>query len=168
MSRRVVVFSCDPIRGNVTVRRLRREGFDVSLHGSAGEAVGAAAAAPPDVLVFDTVDAMPMELDLLARHGQPLARRGVRLLLLGERAALLPRDACPQALVLPGQLDPEEIVGIVAASQPPPMAGQDEPPAAAPALPQAAAEPPAPTADAARLEADLLGFLGLASPKEHP
>ncbi|BAH77574.1 hypothetical protein [Solidesulfovibrio magneticus] len=179
MSRTVVIFSCDPIRGNVTVRKLRRHGFTAGLHARAGDAMAAVAASPPDILIFDTVDALAEELSLFTRSCPALARAGVAALVLGERGATLPLpEGTGEVVLLPGQLDPEELAERVAQaplrlSRPaaPTAAANAQPAAAKAAAPTPVMVPskdapaadslPSAVADARQLEADLRSFLGL-------
>lgn len=144
MNPMVVVFSPDTIRGNITTRKLQREGFEVLYCDRLPNAVEAVATRAPRVFIFDTTGCITDELRLLARVYDTLRGGDTICIGLGDPAMELTwLKNQDERLVLPDPLDPERITALTREAFSAPK------------------RPPRETGETGNLEADLMDFLRL-------
>ncbi|CAM2057478.1 hypothetical protein DSUL_150106 [Desulfovibrionales bacterium] len=111
MSRPVVIFSADTIRGNIAARKLSRENFAPRLLHRAVAAVSAVAEERPRAFVFDAASCIPDELRYLLHFCESLLGGETGVVVLGNSTLELPWTADQAgAIFLPDPLDPEALV----------------------------------------------------------
>jgi len=113
MSPSAVIFSSDQVRGNITSRKLRHEGFRTTLFDRVASAVDEAAASGTRVFIFDTAGAIADELRFLSRFYDSWPDDLELLVVLGDQPPEFhgpPRRG--EVQVLPDPLDLDRVAAL--------------------------------------------------------